>query len=129
MNIEYMKTSPDTMIVTKDDGKIEERNISSSNIDEELQLENDIEYITKVIHDLYDKVETEMEPFELLQVIKNHAILAAGGALVGGGACFLADTYDVIPRILWYSAAYMVTSTAVTLAIYVREKIFCMKTE
>ena len=52
MNKEYIQTTPDTIMVTDTKGHIEEREVISSDIERELVLENNLEYLNNIILDL-----------------------------------------------------------------------------
>ena len=52
MNVEYMKISPDTIMVTNEHGQFEERDIEYNDLDKGLVLENNLEHLNKIIHEL-----------------------------------------------------------------------------
>ena len=50
MNVEYIKTSPDTILVTNERGQLDERDIQYSDLDKGLILENNLEYLNHIIN-------------------------------------------------------------------------------
>ena len=63
MNVEYMKISPETIMVTNERGQFTERDIEYSDLDKGLILENNLEHLNKIIHELEHYVATG-HPFD-----------------------------------------------------------------
>ena len=63
MNKEYMKITPETIMVSNERGQLEERDIEYSNIDKALVLENNLEYLNRIIVELEHYVSID-HPFD-----------------------------------------------------------------
>ncbi len=85
MNQRYTKTSSDTMIVRKENGLLEQREIECSDINAQLTLENNLEYINGIIDDLENYIKNG-QPFDLdkyLSSLETILFVTLGGTAVG----------------------------------------------
>ena len=70
MNVEYMKISPDTIMVTNEHGQLSEVDIEYSDLDKGLILENNLEYLNNIIHELEHYVTID-HPFDKNNYLSN----------------------------------------------------------
>ena len=85
MNKGFIQTAPDTMIVTKENGGLEERKVENGNVEKKLILENNIEFINNIIITLecYVNSGKKLERDALLSSLEIPVSFTAAGAALG----------------------------------------------
>ena len=117
MNREYMKVTPEIVMVTNEYGNLEERKIEYNDLDKAFVLENNLEFVNKIIRDLENYISNN-HPFDknnyfynveiplfgtflagVAGALYNHDTLFLSAICLGGVACALSGLYTGICNI------------------------------